>query len=72
MVTVWAALYVPVPGLNVGVAAGGKFMVYAAEPAALSVYPVAIEIAFTVSVAETVIGTEYAGELVVGVDPFVV
>jgi hypothetical protein len=47
-------------------------MVYAAETAALSVYPVAIEIAFTVSVAETVIGTEYAGELVVGVDPFVV
>jgi hypothetical protein len=31
MVTVWTEVYVPAPGLKVGVAAAGKLMVYAAD-----------------------------------------
>jgi hypothetical protein len=47
-------------------------MVYAAEPTALFVYPLAVARASNVSVAETVIALEYTEEPVVGVVPLVV
>jgi len=47
-------------------------MVYAAELTVLAELAVTAAMAFNVSVAETVIGPAYTGELVVGVDPLVV
>ena len=47
-------------------------IVYAAVPTLLSKKPLLVAYAFTVSVALTVIGALYTGELVVGVVPSVV
>jgi hypothetical protein len=84
IVTFCAEEYVPAAGLKAGAAVGGV-IVYTAElteledsraafwsfsmPFALSA---TTAMAFRVSVAETVIGPMYTGELVVGVAPSVV
>jgi hypothetical protein len=69
MLTVCAEEYVPGAGLKVGAAVG---RVYAAEFTALGEVPLATAMAITFSLAATVIGAVYTGELVVGVAPFVV
>jgi hypothetical protein len=56
IVTVCAEVYVPVAGLKVGVAAAAVLMVKAAVATALFESPLAVAIAFSVSVAETLIG----------------
>jgi hypothetical protein len=71
MVTVCADVYVPVPGVITGIAAGGV-MVYTAVDTLLLKKPLAAASASTVCDALTVIGPVYAGEEVVGVVPFVV
>jgi hypothetical protein len=71
MQTDCAEEYEPPAGLKVG-AAVGWVMVYAAEFTALAEEPLATAMAISVSVAEMVIGPEYAGEPVVGVAPLVV
>jgi hypothetical protein len=72
IVTVCTEVYVPATGLKVGVAAAARLMVKAAVATALFEYPVATAIAFSVSVAETLIGPLFTAELVVGVAPLVV
>jgi hypothetical protein len=70
--TVCVPRYVPAAGENVGVATVPALMVYVAEPTLLSKNPLAIAIAFNVSVALTATGPLYNAELTVGVDPSVV
>jgi hypothetical protein len=55
-----------------GVAAAGRLIAYAAEPTAEVVYPLAVAMAWMVSLELTAIALEYTLEEVVGVVPLVV
>jgi hypothetical protein len=71
-VTDTAPAKVPPAGLIVGVATAGAVIVKVALATALSTSPGANARARTVLVAVTLNGLAYSGELLVGVDPFVV
>jgi hypothetical protein len=69
IVTDCELVYVPAPGLKVGV---GTVIVYAAEATAELVSPLNSAIALMVSDVDTEIAAVYLVELLVGVEPFVV
>jgi hypothetical protein len=71
IVTFWAEVYVPPAGEKVGVAACGRagLIVYAAVATALSVYPLAVAIAWRVFVVETATALAHVGDEAVGVEP---